>query len=466
MNNKQEQAVLQFINKKQYTLLQNHSNLILDILSREENQRILNSERNFRVRHYSPLKTLGLFIEQVMSADKSCNNAISGLNIEQLVTEQEVVCSNTGSYVKARKRLSEWSIYNLVKSIGCSSLGKSTGFWTFHGRVVKGVDGFVLTMPDTKANVAQYPKHSNQKECIGYPQARLLAVFSLATGSVIDYAIEPTKGKGTGEINMLRSVLDSFNEGDVVVGDALFCNFFLTHDLQKKNVDILTPNHVQRRHDFSAGTILGERDHIIEWNRPRRPQWMSKELYKTYPKTILIREFKVNDIVYSTTLIDASIYSKEELCELYRCRWDVELHIRNLKTIMGMEMLSCQDPDMVRKEIGVHFLAHNIIREIMLDGGIKQKAQPTKISFKKTLQLANQVIPRMSLLNNEEKVLLYSQLIELVVKNKVGNRPGRVEPRAIRKRKRTFPVLKNDRKTAKGNILMRKEKYLDESRTA
>lgn len=465
MDNKQEQVILQLVNKRQF-LLEESSGIVLDILSREENQRILNGDGNFRVRHYTPLKTLTLFIEQVLSPDKSCNNAVAGLNIGRLVTEQDTVCPNTGSYAKARKRLAESTIHKLVQSTGRCSLEKILSSWSINGRDLKAFDGTVLTAQDTQANAEQYPKHSNKKQSIGNPQVRLLVVFSLITGCVVDYALEATKGKGTGELSLLRSILDCINEGDIAVGDALFCNYFLTHDLIEKKVDFIAPGHVQRCYDFNEGLILGDNDHIIEWKRPRRPKSMSKELYKKYPRTIQIREFKVNGIVYITTLKDASLYPKKVLRELYQRRWDAELHLRSLKTIMGMDTLSCQTPDMVRKEIGVHLLAYNIIRDIMVGGCLKGGAEPTKISFKKTLQLVNQVSPRMNGLSNKKKLLLYSQMLLLIVKNKVGTRPGRVEPRAIRRRPQSFPVLKTDRNTEKEKILIKRAKWLDEFKAA
>ncbi|MFC3909941.1 transposase, partial [Legionella dresdenensis] len=181
------------------------------------------------------------------------------------------------------------TIHELVRSVGVGSLNKAPRAWGFDGRDIKAFDGTTLTLRDTKANNAQYPKHSNQKPGVGNPQVRLLGVFSLMTGSVIDYALEATRGKGTGEVTLLRSLLDCIKEGDIALGDALFCHFFLMHDLMEKKVDVLVPGHVQRRYDFTTGLILGENDHITEWEKPRRPKWMSKELYKQYPKTIQIR---------------------------------------------------------------------------------------------------------------------------------------------------------------------------------
>lgn len=465
MDDNQGQGLLQFINKKQFRL-EDQQDVILDVLSRKEHQSILNSVEEFRARTYTPLKTLSTFIHQVLSSDKSSTNAVAGVNVERLISEKNPVCPNSGSYTKAKKRLSEPMIYELVKSVHHTLLKKVPSDWNVFGRDVKAFDGTILTLRDTKANNERYPKHSNKNRAVGCPQLRLLAVLSLITGSVVDYASDATKGKGTGEITLLRSILDCINEGDIAIGDALFSNFFLIHDLMSKKVDVIVPGHVQRCYDFNEGIILGEKDHITVWKKPRRPAGMSEEAYKKYPNKIQIREFKVNGIVYLTTLMDASTYPKKELHGLYKRRWEVELHLRSIKTHMKMDRLSSETPDMVRKEIGVHLLAYNIIRELMVDGCLKEYALPTQISFKGTLQLLNQFTPHFITIQNSKKEALYLQMYALIVKNKVGRRPGRVEPRAIRFKVKSFPILKNDRKVEKQKLLALRVKKLAEINAA
>lgn len=238
MDSNEGKTILQLVNKKQF-LLETQNDLILDILSREEHQRLLNTVGEFRARTYTPLKTLHMSIQQVLSSDKSGINAVAGINVSRLMSENTPVCPNTGSYTKAKQRLSEDLIYKLVKSVGFSLTHKIPLQWKMNGRDVKAFDGTILSLPDTKMNNERYPKHRNKNPNVGYPQLRLLAVFSLITGCVIDYALDATKGKGTGEVTLLRTLLDSINEGDIAIGDALFCNFFLIHDLMKKRLTLL-----------------------------------------------------------------------------------------------------------------------------------------------------------------------------------------------------------------------------------
>ena len=197
----------------------------MSFLETAQNKELL-EESGVRNRIFTPLITICMFIKQVLSADRTCKNAVSAVIAERLVEEKSSVCTNTGSYVKARGRLSERCIYELVKSSGTSSEANLSSSWKVYGRDLKAIDGTIITLADTEKNNEAYPKHSNKKGGIGFPQIRLLAILSLITGTVVDYAFDANKGKGTGEISLLRRVLDSINEEDIVIADRLYCNFF------------------------------------------------------------------------------------------------------------------------------------------------------------------------------------------------------------------------------------------------
>jgi hypothetical protein len=234
----------------------------------------------------------------------------------------------------------------------------------------------------------------------------------------------------------------------------------------RQGADAIFPGHTQRRYDFRKGKRCGTKDHITSWKKPRRPKWMSKESYKEYPDTLSIREFKVNGIVYVTTLLDPSIYFKSELHALYKRRWEVELHLNSIKTVMGMDKLSCKTPEMIRKEIGIHFLAYNIIRKLIVEACVLHKALPWQISFKATVQLLNQFAPRGSHTDKRKRKALHAQMLKIIVTNKVGNRPGRVEPRAVKHRPKTFPVLRIPRKVEQEKIVNKRKKLMNENEAA
>jgi hypothetical protein len=457
MNITQRTKIAQIQNTKHWLLEEKQERL--NNFLKTIDSKVLSKKSKSRKRIFTPLTTICTFIKQVLSSDKSCKNALSSVIAERLLNGKSSICTSTGSYVKARHRLSESSIYELVKSSSTSSKIKQVESWQVYGRDLKAIDGTTITLPDTKKNNEAYPKHSNKKEGIGFPQIRLVGVLSLITGKVIDYALDANKGKGTGEISLLRRILNSINEQDIVVADRLYCNFFLIHDLKNKNVDVIVPGHAQRRSDFRKGKRLGKKDHITVWKKPKRPEWMSQEAYKNYPNEMQIREFKSNGVIYISTFFDVSLYPKNELYLLYKRRWEVELHLNSIKTVMGMDMLSCKSPEMLRKEIGVHFLAYNIVRTIIIEACIINSVKPWNVSFKSTVQLLNQFMPHFSLLEPLERNNLYTHVLQLIVTNKVGKRPGRVEPRAIKHRSKSFPTLRN-RQSERQKILQQRNKKL------
>ena len=222
------------IKKQRGSLLSGQSDISLTtLLSSEHCQSLLNECREFRDRVYTPLTTVLIFIKQVLNPDKSCKKAVAGVIVEQLSSGKATVSSNTGPYCKARKRLPEDVVRELVKEVGTSASNRVPSQWKPYGRELKVFDGSTVTMADTPENQKVFPQHKNQKKGLGFPILRLVAVISLITGTVIDYAVAANKGKGTGESSLLRSILKSINPDDIVLGDRYYPNFFLMADLKK-----------------------------------------------------------------------------------------------------------------------------------------------------------------------------------------------------------------------------------------
>jgi hypothetical protein len=226
MDSNQKSKLTQIENHKKFLLNGKMDISLTDILSSEKCQQIISECREFRDRIYPPLKTLFMFIKQVLNADKSCKKAVAGSIVEQINAGKKVSSSNTGPYCKARDRLPETMVKALVKEVGSTATQKSSSGWKIYGREAKLVDGSMAMMADTKANQKVYPQHSNQKEGAGFPLARFVVVMSLTVGTVIDYAVEAFKGKGTGEHSLLRSIFDCINEKDILLGDRYYPSFF------------------------------------------------------------------------------------------------------------------------------------------------------------------------------------------------------------------------------------------------
>jgi hypothetical protein len=261
-----------------------------------------------RERLYPPTVTLAMFMRQVLEAD--------GLS----------ACSvRTGGYCRARQRLPLEMVSALTSQTGRLLNQKSLHQWLWRGRAVKLVHGTGLSMPDTEENQAAYPQPSSQ-----------------ATGAALDMAIGPHKGKVSGELGLVRSLLDGFSAGDVMLADALYCNYFLVAHLTARGVDVLFEQNGSRITYLRRGQSLGTRDHIVRWPKPAtRPEWMTPEQYANAPDAITLREVKVGHQVLVNTLLDHRRVSKADLSALYARCWNVELDLRNLKTTTDMDVLSC-----------------------------------------------------------------------------------------------------------------------------
>ncbi len=273
-------------------------------------------------------------------------------------------------------------------------------------------------------------------------------VICLATGAALDMAVGPHSGKGSGELGLVRSLLEGFSTGDVMLADALYCNYFLIATLMAAGVDVLFEQNGARITDFRRGQSLGTRDHLMHWPKPAaRPEWMTPEQYAKFPDELRVRETKVAHRVLVTTLLDHRQVSKDDLSALYAQRWNVELDLRNLKTTTGMDVLSCQTPQMNEKQLWVHLLAYNVIRLLMAQAASNAGVDPRGLSFKHTVQLWTEWISR-GLSSTKDCARLFT----LIAQCKVGNRPGRIEPRMRKRRPKPYPWLKMPRAQARRKI--------------
>src|SRR5262249_731472 len=288
--------------------------------------------------------------------------------IAWLVRQGRPTCSaHTGSYCKARQRLSEAVVRRLVHETGQALHGQVPDGWHWHGRKVKVVDGTTLSMPDTVANQKAYPQHNAQKPGIGFPILRVVSIFCLASGAVLEAAIGRYQGPRSGENSMLRDLGDGLEAGDVLLGDGAFSSYFDLADRLGRGIDVVVRIHQCRHVNFHRGRRLGRCDHVVEWERPTRPDWMDETTYAAVPPTLAVREaqvrvrvkgFRTRMYVVATTLLDAETYPAGALAELYRRRWQAELFLRSLKVVLGLDVLRCLSPALVRKEIWTHLLAY------------------------------------------------------------------------------------------------------------
>ncbi|WP_133309481.1 IS4 family transposase [Parashewanella spongiae] len=327
-----------------------------------------------RVRKYPACHTLSLFMKQVASENKSCRCTLISDARDQIAIGREKNSTITGPYCKARKRLSPESIKSLLKKSGKNLDEAIQGKYLWHGRRVLLTDGSTLSMPDTHENQAQFPQPKSQKEGLGFPQLRILVLISLGSGAVIDSAVSPCKGKGTGEQALLRSMQSDLKQGDIVLGDANFENYFVLVGLMGLGVDAVFEKNGARNVDFrTCEEKLGKRDGLFKLIRPSCPEWMTPEDYAQVPEELIVRMVGTKKRIIVTTLTVKEVYPKQDIIDLYVSRWHIELDFRSIKTMMKMDILRCGSPDMVRKEIDVHLLVYNMIRALMCRAAEKKR---------------------------------------------------------------------------------------------
>jgi hypothetical protein len=410
----------------------------------------------FRNRVYPPLVTLAAFLCQVFSRDHSCRDAVARVLAERLAQGQAACSSDTGPYCTARQRLSEALIVELVRETG-RALDQNSQAWTWKGRSVKLVDGTTVSMPDTPKNQAAYPQCKDQESGLGFPISRVVAVISLSCGGVRDFAMGRYQGKQTGEHALLRPLIENLSPGDLLLGDAYYGTYFLIARLQQRGMDGVFQRHGSRRSDFRRGQRLGPKDHRVVWTKPRRPKWMDPQTYQEMPMTLTVREVKSKGKVLVTTLLDPKQATRQELGELYTRRWAVEVDLRFIKSVLQMDVLRCQSPEMVRKELGVHLLAYNLIRTVMAQAAQRAGVAPRTLSFKATLQLLEKFQGQFILAKEARLLKLHEDLLAAIARHRVGNRPGRCEPRAIKRRPKSYPRLTEPRHRARKRLSVKKQ---------
>jgi hypothetical protein len=412
-------------------------------------------------RVFTPVVTLWAFLSQVLTADGSCR-AAAGRVAAWLVTQGRSACRvGSGAYCKARQRLPESFVRRLVRETGDELSHNAERGWLWKKRRVVLGDGSTHSMPDTSANQKAYPQSATQKPGVGFPIVRSMFLFCLSTGAALNAAFAPVKGKKTGENSLLRTILDTFRSGDIALFDRYFSGYFDAALLKARGVDVVTRGHQLRKRDFRKGTRLGERDHVVTWSKPQRPEWMDRDTYESLPVTMPMREvfvtvaqkgFRVRHFVVQTTLLDADFASRRDLAQLYRCRWHVELDLRSLKITLGMDVLTCKTPEMVRKEIWIRLLAYNLIRGLMAQSAFDLGDHPRDLSFKAALSLLREIAASLHSATGDTSIELRAALLIAINDNRVNNRPDRIEPRKRKRRPKDYPHLNTTRQQARKHL--------------
>ena len=411
-----------------------NSHVFFDLLTRPE---LLDTVEallpEHRERRFPPTRTLSLFLAQAMSDDGSCQRVLNELAVRCIAADTPPPSPSTGSYCQARGRLPLELPRTLCRHVGQALSEAAPRRWSWRDRRVFVADGTRVSMPDSPDNQSRYPQSASQAEGIGFPCARVTGLFCLSTAALLDATVTACKGKGSDEPAALRELLVHVHDNDILLGDAGFESYWVMAALTARGADGVFAAHGGRK------LTRGKRFMVLE--RPERPEWMTPEQHASVPKTIRVRCVEIRHAgetrTLLTTLVDAKGCSAKTLRALYRRRWAAELDFASLKTTLGMDVLRCRSADMVLKEIWVHLLAYNLIRVVMAEAAASASRQPRELSFKHTLQLWS----AWQALDQRLDESRTAAMLKLVAGRRVGNRPGRSEPRVTKRRPKPHRLM-------------------------
>jgi hypothetical protein len=395
-----------------------------------------------------------LFLGQALSADHSCRETVRRF-LGWLALGGRRASARTTGYCKARGRLRQEDLDEVLARLSgkVRAVHGPQGGW--FGRAVKVVDGSGLSMPDTRANQKRWGQPAGTKPGCSFPVMRVVALFCLGTGALIGLSHGSLR---VHERTLLRALWDLLEPGDVVLADRGFCGFAEAYSLLGRGVDSVMRNHPRRTVGKTRLKRLGRGDFRVLWHKSQPgPNCPDKALWHTFPDTLTLREisfrtgvrgFRTRVITVVTTRLDPVAFPTEAFAGLYRRRWQAELFLRDIKTTMGMDILTCKSPDSVLKELTMHLIAYTLVRLTMLEAAAPPPGAPgprSPLSFKGTLSTLRQWAPLFAPLRPHHRNRLWSLLLRCIADDPLPLRPNRREPRARKRRPKAYQLLNKPR---------------------
>ncbi|MDZ7950691.1 IS4 family transposase [Nostoc sp. DedQUE09] len=406
----------------------------------------------YKKRLFDPFVTLWAFLSQVLDTDKTCHNAVSKIIAHLAESEVEVPSTDTSAYCQARARLPEKLLEKLFNYSAQKLEEKVTQEYLWCGRNILVIDGSTVSMPDTIENQKEYPQPSTQKDGCGFPIAKIGVIFSLVTGAAVALCIDVLN---THDIKLARRLYGFLKPNDVLLGDRAFCAYADMVTITKLGCDAIFRKHQSRTTTIRKGKIVGDCDKLVTWYKPKScPKGLNKDQFDALPSSITVREiyyyilipgFRTQQVSLITTLLDKSSYSTLAIVGLYGQRWDVELDLRHLKTTLGMDILRCKTPSMIRKEIYVFLLAYNLLRSLMWSAGTIYSTPPNRLSLQGTRHHLINFIPKLLAASAQKRLQIYRTLLKVIAHKGVPERPGRSEPRVRKRRPKIYPLMTKPR---------------------
>jgi hypothetical protein len=410
-----------------------------------------------RQRVFCLLRTFWGWIWQVLQGNTSCREVLRQVQALHGLLGLAPVDESNSAYCQARAKLPTRWLEQIFHASFASAEQKSSPTSLLQGRPIKVMDASGVRLQDTPKNQTAYPAAVNQFKRPGFPTLKLLALFSLRSGALLAHRVGALD---TSETRLLMDLSAQIQPGDILAGDRAYGLYVILSWAYALGADVVARlNCLSRRVDFRQRVgKLGPGDALFLWQKPNvRSKLFTAEQWKQVPDTMTVRVirhrvtqkgFRTREITLVTTLLDHKLYPVAELLAVYLKRWRLEMCLDDLKTTLQMQQLRCLTPELVRKELLVFLIAHNLLRWIMAQAAQAGEVSLERISFKGTLDAFRQWSTLLSQVRGrarrKKQRELWHQLLQILAADLVPERPGRREPRAVKVRSK-YPKLTKPR---------------------
>jgi hypothetical protein len=408
---------------------------------------------NSRERIFSLRLTCECFLWQVLNPHTACREVVRQVQALFRSHHQGPVDEGDSAYVQARQRLPRQRLEQALIATAQAADRRAGSGGSLDGRPVIAVDGSTVQLADTPKNQQRYPQPSTQKRGCGFPVLKLAVLFSLTSGAILRVLTGSLRHH---DLRLLRGLWEHLQPGDILLGDRAYGEYTTLAGLPRQGVDVVARLHQRRKVDFRKARRLGKNDGLFVWTRGyQQSEILSAQQWALLPAqitvriirfTATIRGFRSRRVTLVTTLLDPQRYLAEDLIALYARRWRLELCLRDLKTTMGMEHLRCKTPDMAEKELLAYLVAHNLIRCVMAEAVARYAVDLERVSFKGTVDALRQYTAQMDKARSRRlRRQLWEDLLLNLARDLVRRRPNRLEPRAVKRRPKPYPLLNRPR---------------------
>lgn len=383
------------------------------------------------------------FLGQVLLRGASCRWALARVQADAVGRGHRPPGDATGAYCQARSALPLSWLQALFAALGGWFERRTTGQW--HGRTVRLIDATGFSMPDTARNRRVWPYAGGQKPGCGFPTGKLVGLFCLHTGRLLAFAQGTWKNH---DLSLARQLLRHLRAGEVLVADRAYCGWLFLVQLLGQKVDFVIRLHQARL--VRPGRARSWQE---EWKKPERPQGPSRRSWRKQPAELTVRlvrfrvevrGFRTRWVIVATSLLDEKAFPFSAIAELYGLRWQIELHYRQIKTNLALDVLRGLSPQMIERELWMHALAYNLVRALLLETARKHAVPVERLSFKGALD-ALQAWAERAFGSRRHRHQARCALLARLAADQVPLRPGRHEPRARKRRTKDYQLLNRPR---------------------